>query len=148
MLVLWFVVPQGGRLHNKENSSDIKGGWSESMPSTFHIRFHGVAKWLSQLQMDGSSIYSKSFGLDTLKCFGISHLSVSNLEVFKESLAGKQLVIVGTLTVNSLDIATHRLIDCKATDITYMTQDLLHIIRYQFVNGRKTDKPRSLMEGL
>jgi len=64
------------------------------------------------LKKDGSSVDSKSFVLNALKCFGISRLSVSMVEVLEGSMEGKHFVITCTLTVNNQEIATHALIDC------------------------------------
>jgi len=65
----------------------------------------------------------KSFVLNALKCFGISQLSVSKVEVLEGSMQGKHLVITSTLTVNNQEIPTHALIDCGATGIAFMDQD-------------------------
>jgi hypothetical protein len=65
----------------------------------------------------------KSFVLNALKCFGISRLSVSKVEVLERSMERKHLVITCTLTVNSQEIPTHALIDCEATCIAFMDQD-------------------------
>jgi len=65
----------------------------------------------------------KSFVLNALKCFGISRLSVSKVEVLEGSMEGKHLVITCTLTVNNQEIPTHALIDCRATGIALMDQD-------------------------
>jgi hypothetical protein len=65
----------------------------------------------------------KSFVLHALKCFGISRLSVSKVEVLEGSMEGKHLVITCTLTVNNQEIPTHALIDCGATGIAFMDQD-------------------------
>jgi len=68
----------------------------------------------------------KSFVLNTLKCFGISHLSVSKVEVLEESMEGKHLVISCTLTMNDQEIPTHALIDCGATGIAFMHHNFAH----------------------
>jgi len=73
--------------------------------------------------MDGSLVDGKSFVLNALKCFGISRLSVSKVEVLEGSMEGKHLVITCTLTVNNQEIPTHALIDCTATGIAFMDQD-------------------------
>jgi len=65
----------------------------------------------------------KSFVLNALKCFEISRLSVSKVEVLEGSMEGKHLVISCTLTVNNQEIPTHALIDCGATGIAFMDQD-------------------------
>jgi len=72
---------------------------------------------------DGSSVDCKSFVLNALKCFGISRLSVSEMEILEGSMEGKHLVITCTSTVNSREITTHALIDCGATGIAFMDQD-------------------------
>jgi hypothetical protein len=64
-----------------------------------------------------------SFVLNALKCFGISRLSVSKVEVLEGSMEGKHLVITCALTVNNQEIPTHALIDCGATGIAFMDQD-------------------------
>ena len=60
----------------------------------------------------GSSVDGKSFVLHDLKCFGISRVSFSKVEVLEGSMEGKRLVITCTMTVNHQDIPTHALIDC------------------------------------
>jgi len=77
------------------------------------------------LKKDGSSVDSKSFVLDALKCFGISRLSVSKVEVLEGSMEGKHLVITCTLTANNEEIPTHALIDRGATGIAFMDQDFV-----------------------
>ena len=72
---------------------------------------------------DGSSVDTNSFVLNALRWFGISRLSVSKVEVLEGSMEGKHLVIICTLTVNSQEVPTHVLIDCKATGIAFMDQD-------------------------
>jgi hypothetical protein len=68
----------------------------------------------------------KSFVLNALKCFGISRLSVSKVEVLEGSMEGKHLVITCSMTVNNKEIPTHALIDCGATGIAFMDQDFAH----------------------
>ena len=75
------------------------------------------------MKKDGSAVDGKSFVSNTLRCFGISRLSVSKVEVFEESMEGNNLVITCTLTVNNQEIPTHALIDCGATGIAFMDQD-------------------------
>jgi hypothetical protein len=65
----------------------------------------------------------KRFLSNALKCFGISRLSVSKVEVLEGSMEGKHLVITCTLTVNNQVIPTHALIDCGATGIAFIDQD-------------------------
>jgi len=65
----------------------------------------------------------KSFVSNAVKCFGISRLSVSKVEVLEESMEGKHLVITCSLTVNNQEIPTHALIDCGASGIAFMDQD-------------------------
>jgi len=72
---------------------------------------------------DGSSVDDKSFVSNAVKCFGISRLSVSKVEVLEGSMEGKHSVITCTLTVNNQEIPTHALIDCGATGIAFMDQD-------------------------
>jgi len=78
------------------------------------------------LKKDGSSVDGKSFALNALKCFGISRLSVSKVEVLEGSMEGKHVVITCTLTVNNQEIPTHALIDCGGTGIAFMDQDFAH----------------------
>jgi len=78
------------------------------------------------LKKDGSSVDDKSFVLNALKCFGISRLSVSKVEVLEGSMEGKHLVITCTLTVSNREIPTHALIDCGATGIAFLDQDFAH----------------------
>ena len=75
------------------------------------------------MKKDGSSVDGRSFVSDALKCFGISHLSVSKVEVLEESMEGKHLVIICTLTVNNQEIPTYALIDCGATGNAFMDED-------------------------
>jgi len=81
----------------------------------------------------------KSFVLNALKCFGISQLSVSKVEVLEGSMEGKHLVITCSLTVNNQEIATHVLIDCGATGIAFMDQDFArhHQIPLQELKEKK-----------
>jgi hypothetical protein len=65
-----------------------------------------------------------SFVLKGLKCFGISQLLVSKVEVLKGSMEGKQLVITCTLTLNNQEIPTHALIVCGAIGIAFLDQYL------------------------
>jgi hypothetical protein len=66
----------------------------------------------------------KSFHLNALKCFGISRLSVGKVEVLEGSMERKHLVITSTLTANKQEIPTHALIDCGATGIAFMDEDI------------------------
>ena len=81
----------------------------------------------------------KSFVLNALKCFGISRLSVSKVEVLEGSMEGKHLVITCSLTVNNQEIPTHALIDCGATGIAFMDQDFArhHQIPLQELKEKK-----------
>jgi hypothetical protein len=67
----------------------------------------------------------KSFVLNASKCFGISRLSVSKMEVLEGSMEGEHLVITCILTVNNQEIPTHALIDCGATGIAFVDQDIV-----------------------
>jgi hypothetical protein len=67
--------------------------------------------------------HQKTFGLNALKCSGISHLSVSKVEVLERSKEAKHLVITCTLTVKNQVIPTNVLIDCGATGVAFMDQD-------------------------
>ena len=75
------------------------------------------------MKKDGSPVDGKSFVTDALKCFGMSHLSVSKVEVLEGSKEGKHLVITCTLILNNEEIPTHALIDCGATGIAFIDQD-------------------------
>jgi len=81
----------------------------------------------------------KSFVLNVLRCFGISRLSVSKVEVLEGSMEGKHLVITCSLTVNNQEIPTHALIDCGATGIAFMDQDFArqHQIPLQELKEKK-----------
>ena len=81
----------------------------------------------------------KSFVLNALKCFGISRLLVSKVEVLEGSMEGKHLVITCSLTVNNQEIPTHALIDCGATGIAFMDQDFArhHQIPLQELKEKK-----------
>jgi hypothetical protein len=81
----------------------------------------------------------KSFALNALKCFVISRLSVSKVEVLEGSMEGKHLVITCTLTVNNQEIPTHALIDCGATGIAFMDKDFArhHQIPLQQLKEKK-----------
>jgi len=76
------------------------------------------------LKEDGSSVDGKSLYLNAFKCFGISRLSVSKVEVLEGSMEGKHLVITCTLTVNNQEIPTRAQIDCVATRIALIDQDI------------------------
>jgi len=81
----------------------------------------------------------KSFVLNALKCFGISRLSVSKVEVLEGSMEGKYLVITCSLTMNNQEIPPHALIDCRAMGIAFMDQDFAchHQIPLQELNQKK-----------
>ena len=81
----------------------------------------------------------KSIVLNALKCFGISRLSVSKVQVLEGSMEGKHLVITCSLTVNNREIPTHSLIDCGATGIAFMDQDFArnHQIPLQELKEKK-----------
>jgi hypothetical protein len=81
----------------------------------------------------------KSIVLNALKCFVISRLSVSKVEVLEGSMEGKHLVITCSLTVNNQEIPTHALIDCGATGIAFMDQDFArhHQIPLQELKEKK-----------
>jgi len=76
--------------------------------------------------MAGLSVGGESLVLDALKCFGISHLSVSKMEVFAGSMEGKLQVIICTLTANNQHISTHALSYCAATGIACIDEDFIH----------------------
>jgi len=85
------------------------------------------------LKKNGSSVDRKGFVLNAVKCFGISWLSVSKMEVLEGSMEGKHSVITCTLTLNNQEIPTHALIHCGATRIEFMDQDFArhHEIPFQ-----------------
>jgi len=74
------------------------------------------------LRKDGSSVDVEPSVFNALKCFGISQLSVSKVEVLEGSKEGKRFVITCTLTVNNQEIPTHALIDCGTASIAFMDQ--------------------------
>jgi hypothetical protein len=88
---------------------------------------------------DGALVDGKSFVLNAFKCFGISRLSVSKVEVLEGSMEGKHLVITCTLTANNQQIPTHALMDCRATGIAFMDQDFVrhHQIPLPELNQKK-----------
>jgi hypothetical protein len=81
----------------------------------------------------------KGVGLNALRCFGISRLSVGKLEVLEGSMEGKHLVITYSLTVNNQEIPTHALIDCGATGMAFMDQDFArhHQVPLQEIKVKK-----------
>ena len=83
----------------------------------------GIGKRLDQPKQEGALVDGKSFVLNAFKCFGISRLPVSKVEILEGSMDGKHLVITCSLTVNDPEIPTHALIDCGATGIAFMDQD-------------------------
>ena len=107
---------------NKEGS-DIQGGWRRGLGTRNPARFRGIGKRLGQCKQDGALVDGNRFVLNALKYFGISHLSVSKVEVLEGSMEGKHFVITCTLAVNNQEISTHALIDCGATGIAYIIQD-------------------------
>jgi len=123
----------------KKDGSDVQGGWSRGKGSRNQGRFREIGKRLGQPKQDGALVDRKSFVLNTLKCFGISRLSVSKVEVLEGSMEGKHLVITCTLTVNNQEIPTHALIDCGATGIAFMDQDFArhHQIPIQELKEKK-----------
>ena len=84
----------------------------------------------------------KSFVLNALKCFGISRLSVSKVEVLEGSMEGKHLVITCTLTVNNQEIPTHALIDYGATGIAFMDHDFAHHHDRPLQDVRRKDRSK------
>jgi len=123
VFVLWWVKPPGCGMCGKEKGSEVQGGWSKGKRRRAQDRFRGIRKRPSQLKEDGSSVDTKSCVLNALKCFGISRLSVSKVEVLEGSLEGRHLVITSTLTVNNHAIPTHALMDCGATGIAFLNRD-------------------------
>ena len=76
--------------------------------------------------------------LNALKCFGISRLSVSKVEVLAGSMEGKHLVITCSLTLNNEEIPMHALIDCGATGIALMDQDFARYHQIPFQELKET----------
>jgi len=111
---------------SKEEGSDGHGGWSGDEGCTNQGRLRRIGKRLVQPQQDGSLVDRKSFVFNALKCFGISRLSVSKVEVLEGSMEGKHRVLTCTLTVNNREIPTHTVIDSGATGILFMDQDFAH----------------------
>jgi len=72
----------------------------------------------------GSLIDRTDFDLNAERWFGISPLSVSKVEVLKESLEGKDIVITCTSIVSIQEIPIPMIFDCRATGITSTDQDL------------------------
>jgi hypothetical protein len=96
---------------------------------------------------DGSLIDGKGVALHALKCFGISHLSVSKVVVLEGSMEGKDLVITCTLAMNNQELPTHPLIDCAATGSAFIDhnsarhyqaplQELKEKKQYELIDGR------------
>jgi len=81
----------------------------------------------------------KSFVVNRLKCFGISRLSVSKVEVLESSMDGKHLVITCSLTVSNQEIPAHALIDCGAMGIAFLDGDFAchHQVPLQEINVKK-----------
>jgi len=109
-------VQQGRRLRRSGRLQREKGSRNRG-------RFWGIGKRSGPPKQDGALVDNKSFVINALKCFGISRLSVSKVEVVERSMEGKHLVITCTLTVNNQEIVTHALNDCGATGIASMEQD-------------------------
>jgi len=77
---------------DKEEGSDVQGGWSGSNRSRDWDRSQGIGNRLSQLKKDGFSVDRTSFVSDAIKCFGISRLSVSKVDVLEGAMEGKHLL--------------------------------------------------------
>jgi hypothetical protein len=107
----------------KDQGSDVQDSWSRGQDSRHRGRFRGIGKRLGHPKQYGALVDNQSFVLHALKCFGISCLSVSKVEVLEVSMEGKHLITTSTLTVNNWEIPTHALIDCEATGIVFMDQD-------------------------
>ena len=82
--------------------------------------FRGIGKRLCQLKKHGSSVDRKRFVVNALKCFGISCLSGSKVEISDGSMEWKHFIITCTLNMNNKQISTYALIDCGATGITFI----------------------------
>jgi hypothetical protein len=85
-----------------------------------------LGKRLGQPKPDGDWVVKKGFALSAFKCFGISHLSVSKMEVLEVSTEGKHFVITFTLTINNKTIPTAALSECGPSGIAFMDQDFAH----------------------
>jgi len=98
-----------------------------------------IGKRLAQPEQDGALVDKKSLVVYALKCFGISRLSVSKVEILEESMEGRHLVITCTLIIIDQEIPIYTLIDCGAMGIAFMHQDfaLHHQIPLQELNERK-----------
>jgi len=92
------------------------------------------------MKKNGSSVDSKSFVLNALKCFGISRLSVSKVELLEGTMEGKQLVVTCTLIMNNPGIRTHVLINCGAAGIELINHDFAH--HYQIPLQELKEKPQ------
>jgi hypothetical protein len=116
-----------------KQGSDDQGGSSRDAESRNQGMLRGMEKRLGQPKQDGALVDGQSFVLNALKCFGISHGSVSKVEVLDGSMEGKHLVITCTLTVHNQDIPIHVLIDYRAMGIALMDQDFAshHQISHQ-----------------
>jgi len=90
------------------------------------------------MKKDGSSVDGQSVVLNALKCFGISRLSVSKVEVNERSMEGKHFVITCSFTVNDQGIPTHSVIECGAPGIAFLDQDFArhHQIPLQELNEK------------
>jgi hypothetical protein len=95
----------------KEEGSDGQCIWSRGSESRNLGRFRGIGNRVGEHKQDGPLVNGKSFILNALKCFVISRLSVSKVEVLEGSMEGKHLVITCSVTVNNQEIPTHALID-------------------------------------
>jgi len=128
---------------NKEEGSDVHGGWSGDEGCRNQGRLRRIGKRLVQPQQDGSLVDRKSFVSNALKCFGISRLSVSKVEVLDGSMGGKHIVITCTLTVNNREVPTHTVIDSGATGVAFREQDFAnhYPIPLQELKVNKLDEP-------
>jgi hypothetical protein len=74
-----------------KQGSDDQGGSSRDAESRNQGKVQGIEKRLGQPKQDGALVDGKSFVLNVLKCFGISRVSVSNVEVLEGSMEGKHI---------------------------------------------------------
>jgi len=92
------------------------------------------------LNKDGSVVGGRNFVLNALKWFGMSRLSASKVEVLEGSMEAKQVVITCTVTLNNEEIPTQALIDCRATRIAFMDQDIVYTHQVPFGKVNETQQ--------
>jgi hypothetical protein len=55
--------------------------------------------------------------------FSISSTAVKDVAIKEGLMDGNHLIVMYTLSLNTREISTHTLIDCGATDYTFIDQD-------------------------